>query len=77
LIVVLDTNIWISALQFGQSDSTPVRALDRAMAHDVIAIADELEIEILVTLVRKFKWSQDRASEAINLVLKRAIRRTI
>ncbi len=74
MIVVLDTNVWISALQFGKNYGVPVRALERAMEHDIIAIADKLEAEILAILTRKFAWELSRATSSVNSVLSRSLR---
>jgi uncharacterized protein len=41
VIVVLDTNVWISALQFAKHRRTPTRALEKAMSEDVIASCRE------------------------------------
>jgi len=74
LIVVLDTNIWVSALQFGKNYGPPARTLEKAMQRDTIAISDEMEAEVFHTLVQKFKWPPQKAREAIEIVLKRSIR---
>ncbi|MGB8769439.1 MAG: hypothetical protein WCC92_07490 [Candidatus Korobacteraceae bacterium] len=37
MIVVIDTNVWISALQFAKHRGTPTRALEKAISEDVIA----------------------------------------
>jgi predicted nucleic acid-binding protein len=50
VIVVLDTNVWISALQFAKHRGTPTRALEKAMSEDVIASCREIETEILRVL---------------------------
>jgi predicted nucleic acid-binding protein len=54
VIVVLDTNVWISALQFADRRGTPTRALEKAMSEDIIATCPEIEAEILRVLTRKF-----------------------
>ena len=36
MIVVIDTNVWISALQFAKGRGTPTLALEKAMSEDVI-----------------------------------------
>jgi len=41
VIVVLDTNVWISALQFAKHRGTPTRALEKTMSEDVIASCRE------------------------------------
>jgi putative PIN family toxin of toxin-antitoxin system len=73
VIVVLDTNVWISALQFAKHYGTPVRALERAMSEDVIASCDEIEAEILRVLTGKFSWEWNRARAVLDSVLVRAI----
>jgi predicted nucleic acid-binding protein len=54
VIVVLDTNVWISALVFAKRRGTPTRALEKAMREDVIASCHEIEAEILRVLTEKF-----------------------
>ena len=48
MIVVLDTNVWISALQFAKGRGAPLRALEKAMVEDVIASCSEIEAETSV-----------------------------
>lgn len=74
MIVVLDTNIWISALQFGQCYSTPVQALEKAIREDIIAISDEMEDEVYRVLTEKFVWESRRTQMALSSVLARSIR---
>jgi uncharacterized protein len=74
VIVVLDTNVWISALQFAKQRGTPTRALEKAMSEDVIASCAEIEAEILRVLIEKFSWDPNRAHGALEAVLARAIR---
>jgi uncharacterized protein len=74
VIVVLDTNVWISALQFAKAYGTPTRALEKAMSEDVIASCDEIEQEILRVLTEEFCWDHNRAHVALDLVLARSIR---
>jgi putative PIN family toxin of toxin-antitoxin system len=74
VIVVLDTNVWISALQFADRRGTPTRALEKAMSEDIIATCPEIEAEILRVLTRKFLWEPNRADAALEAVLTRAIR---
>jgi len=38
VIVVIDTNVWISALQFAKHRGTPTRALEKAISEEVIAL---------------------------------------
>ena len=74
MIVVLDTNVWISALQFVKRRRIPTRALEKAMSEDVIATCTEIEAEILRVLTEKFLWQPDRAQAALNTVLARVTR---
>lgn len=74
MIVVLDTNVWISALQFAKRRGTPTRALEKAMSEDVIATCKEIEAEILRVLIDKFLWEADRARLALEMLLARSIR---
>jgi len=74
VIVVLDTNVWISALQFAQRRGTPTRALEKAISEDVIATCSEIEAEILRVLTQKFLWEPHRAESALRGLLARAIR---
>jgi uncharacterized protein len=73
VIVVLDTNVWISALQFANRRGTPTRALEKAMSEDITATCLEIESEILRVLTRKFQWEPNRAHAALEAVLTRAI----
>lgn len=74
MIVVLDTSVWISALQFAKHRGTPTRALEKAMSEDIIASCDEIEAEILRVLAKKFLWEPNRAHAALESVLARATR---
>ena len=76
MIVVVDTNVWISALQFTKGRGTPTRAIEKAMGEDVIATCDEIdaEMEILRVLTGKFSWEQRRATSALQTIMARGIR---
>lgn len=74
MIVVLDTNVWISALQFAKRRGTPTRSLEKAMSEDLIASCTEIEAEILRVLTQKFLWEPNRVHAALEAVLARAIR---
>lgn len=51
MIVVLDSSVWISALEFG---GTPDRALTRALTIDQLAISSFIRNEVLQVMVRRF-----------------------
>lgn len=73
MIVVIDTNVWISGLQFARNRGTPTLALQRAMSEDTIASCAEIEAEILRVLTEKFAWKKGRAQSALDIVLTRAL----
>ena len=77
MIVVIDTNVWISALQFAKHRGTPTLAIEKAMSEDVIATCDEIDAEIVRVLTEKFSWEQHRATSALQSILARSIRRKI
>jgi len=74
VIVVLDTNVWISALQFAKGRGIPTQAIEKAMSEDIIATCPEIKGEILRVLTEKFLWEPSRAHAALQAVLARAIR---
>ncbi len=74
MTVVLDTNVWVSALEFGQSYGVPVRALEKAMREDIIATCDQIDAEILRILTRKFAWEEQTATRTLTSVLARSVR---
>lgn len=51
MIVVLDSNVWISALEFG---GTAERALIRALSEDTVAISAFIRDEVVRVLSTKF-----------------------
>jgi putative PIN family toxin of toxin-antitoxin system len=74
VIVVIDTSVWISGLQFASAQGVPTQALLKASRHDVIATCDEIENEILRILTEKFNSSQQRANEVLFAMLARSVR---
>jgi putative PIN family toxin of toxin-antitoxin system len=77
MIVVLDTNVWVSALVFGGGKGTPFRALARAATDHTMATCRELESEIQQTLKFGFAWPDARIEAVLTGTLRRAIRVTI
>ncbi len=69
MIVVLDTNVLVSALQFSRSQGIPARAVTKAMTVDVIAFADEMRSETLRILVDKFRWDESHAVATLDAIL--------
>src|SRR5580700_5278267 len=74
MIVVIDTSVWISGLQFASAQGVPTQALQKASLQDVIATCDEIEREILRVLVAKFNASEQRANEVLYAMLGRSVR---
>jgi putative PIN family toxin of toxin-antitoxin system len=75
--VVLDTNTWVSALQFGLrkdgSTTTPLQALIHAAACDRIAICDEIRAEIVYVLTTKFTWERTQTNLILDEWLERSL----
>jgi predicted nucleic acid-binding protein len=64
--VVLDANIYVSALAFG---GNPKRTLQLGITRRVdVAISDPICTEVLRTLRNKFRWSNERLAEADRLL---------
>lgn len=53
MIVVFDSGIWVSAMEFG---GTPLEAVIRAIAQDRFAVCDQIEEEVVRVLPHKFGW---------------------
>lgn len=73
MIVVIDTNVWVSGLQFARQRGTPTLALERAMSEDVIATCDEINAEIFRVLTEKFAWEPRRVADALAAVMARMV----
>ena len=73
MIVVIDTNVWVSGLQFAGQRGTPTRALEKAMSEDVIATCDEMNAEIFRVLTGKFAWDPHRVAAALAAVMARMV----
>lgn len=69
MIVVIDTNVWVSGLQFARQRGTPTLALEKAMGEDEIATCDEIDAEISRVLTEKFAWEPRRVAEALAAVM--------
>jgi uncharacterized protein len=77
MIVVLDTNVVISALNFGSPRGSPVLAFQQIVAHEAIATCDEIDAELYRILTEKFEWPDARVEREIGHILARAIRITL
>lgn len=76
MIVVLDSNVIVSALQFGSRISSPVLALAKATKQDQMAASTEMRSEVFGILVEKFNWSAAEAGESLDRIFESAIRVT-
>jgi putative PIN family toxin of toxin-antitoxin system len=77
MILVVDTNVWISALHFGGVGGIPFRALTRAATEHTIATCVELDDEIVRVLKFRCDWSDTRIATAMRDALRRATRVTL
>ena len=71
MIVVLDTNIWVSALAFG---GVAGKILTRGFQADQLAVSDFIETEVLRVLTGKFTRPVPEVREKLNAALNKAIR---
>ena len=74
MIVVIDTNVWVSGLQSARRRGPPTLALEKALAEDVVATCNEIEAEIVRVLTEKFHWERHRVIAAMHSVMARSIR---
>jgi putative PIN family toxin of toxin-antitoxin system len=70
VIVVLDTNVWVSGLQFG---GTPARAIDQALLRDRLAISEFIRNEVVRVLTRKFARDSSEIDVRLNELLAQAL----
>jgi predicted nucleic acid-binding protein len=54
MIIVFDTNVWVSAMNFKRRQSPPILALEFARNRHIIATCDDIEKEVIRILTRKF-----------------------
>jgi putative PIN family toxin of toxin-antitoxin system len=74
MIVVVDTNVWISAFHFAGGSGIPFSALRRATLIDTLAVCNEIESEVARVLHKKFHWRDDRIVAVLRGALEGAIR---
>jgi putative PIN family toxin of toxin-antitoxin system len=70
LIVVVDSGVWISALQF---EGTPLLVIERILGRHILAFCDSIALEIRTGLMKKFGWTHEEVDEAFGLYFSRAI----
>lgn len=71
MIVVVDSGVWISALEFG---GTPAVALERLFLIDDLAICSEIEEEVLRVLHDKFGRDRKLIQQRLRPLLSQAVR---
>ncbi len=72
MIVVLDTNVWVSALHFTSGKSVPEEALRRATSLDLLGTSEELRFEVFRVLTVKFRWTSESVNRRLDVLLLRA-----
>jgi putative PIN family toxin of toxin-antitoxin system len=77
MIVVIDSNVWISALQFASKLTTPRLAIEQAVRDHTVAICRPIEDEVLRILVAKFGWKSADVAAAVEAVLPFPLRTNI
>lgn len=73
MIVVIETSVWISGLQFGGRLGKPLRTIEKALREHTLATCPEINSEIQRVLVEKFQWPDDDAQRLIAAYFKKAI----
>jgi putative PIN family toxin of toxin-antitoxin system len=69
MIVVVDTNVWVSALHFALNRGTPRLVIEKAVRECIVAICRPIEDEILRILTEKFGWKAADVDAAVEAVL--------
>jgi putative PIN family toxin of toxin-antitoxin system len=77
MIVVLDTNVCVSALQFTSLQATPTMALAKAVNEDILATCDAMESELFRILTQRFNWTPQHTKETLQRMLENSIRVTL
>lgn len=71
MIVVFDSSVWISALEY---HGVPEQALAKALTEDQIAYSDAIQAEVEQILIRKMGWNPERFATTFLLYLQRCQR---
>ena len=69
MILVIDSGVWISALQF---KGTPLLAAERSLRRHQVAFCESIPIEIRKTLAGKFGWTNPEVDEVFAFYLSEA-----
>ena len=68
MIVVIDSNVWVSALHFAMKRGIPRLAIEKAVREDTVAICRPIEDELLSILTVKFGWKAPDVAAAVEAV---------
>jgi uncharacterized protein len=77
MIVVFDSNVWVSAMHFGHRRSPPVLALEFARSRATIAICAEILEEVRRILIVKFGWESSAVEFRLSVLLAKSISVTV
>jgi len=69
MIVVVDTNVWVSGLHFALKRGIPRQAIRKAAFEHSIAICKPIEDEILRILTERFGWTAAAVTSAMADIL--------
>lgn len=70
MIIVIDSGVWISGLQFG---GTPWDAIQKSLAIARIAVCDLIKEEVSEALIHKMAWDKKRLVQTFALYFDPAI----
>ncbi len=65
MIVVIATNVWISALHFGPSTGRPAQVVELVLRYHRIATSTEIINEIRGTLIERFLWQPEVTDQTL------------
>jgi len=71
VIVVFDSSIWVSAVQFG---GTPMLTVDLGVLEGKIATCDGIESEVRRILTKKFAWTPTRLANNFDILILNALK---
>jgi putative PIN family toxin of toxin-antitoxin system len=69
VIVVIDTNVWVSALHFALKRGAPRLAVEKAVRDHTVAVCVPMEAEIVRVLTKRFGWAPAKVILALKAVL--------
>jgi putative PIN family toxin of toxin-antitoxin system len=69
MIVVFDTNVWVSALHFALKRGAPRLAIEKAVRECIVAICRPIEDELRRIMTEKFDWEAADVDAAVEAVL--------